>query len=162
MREIKFRVWDKVNGCWASIDSIALCDDGSVAYLVSADGEPPYLEEDVEIMQYAGLDDVNGKPIYEDDIVKSNYKYAQPKISQIIMEDGNSYIAGEDLATGNEMLVSDHVNEIEVIGNVHTNPELLRGGEMSNSETTECSHNGADWIVQESDFIKDDKMEAEK
>ncbi|MGY0228951.1 YopX family protein [Levilactobacillus brevis] len=23
------------------------------------------------------------------------------------------------------MLVSDHINEIEVIGNVHTNPELL-------------------------------------
>ncbi|MCM6825111.1 YopX family protein, partial [Levilactobacillus brevis] len=59
------------------------------------------------------------------DIVKSSYKYAQPKISQVIMEDGNSYILGEDLATGNEMLVSDHINEIEVIGNVHTNPELL-------------------------------------
>ncbi|WP_437695761.1 YopX family protein [Levilactobacillus brevis] len=41
------------------------------------------------------------------------------------MEYGNSYILGEDLATGNEMLVSDHINDIEVIGNVHTNPELL-------------------------------------
>ena len=82
-------------------------------------------DEEVEIMQYIGLKDVNGRDIYENDIVKSNYKYAQPKISQIIMEDGNSYIAGEDLATGNEMLVSDHVDEIEVIGNVHTNPELL-------------------------------------
>ena len=41
------------------------------------------------------------------------------------MEDGNSYILREDLATGNEMLVSDYINEIEVIGNVHTNPELL-------------------------------------
>ncbi|MCT3306527.1 hypothetical protein EFP30_09170, partial [Lactiplantibacillus pentosus] len=54
-------------------------------------------------------------------------KYAQPNISQIIMEDGNSYITGEDLATGNEMLVSDHIGEIEVIGNVHENPELLKG-----------------------------------
>ena len=125
MREIKFRAWDKENGCWASIDSVALCDDGSVAYLLSADGEPPYLEEDVEIMQYTGLKDVNGRGIYENDIVKSNYKYAQPKISQIIMEDGNSYIAGEDLATGNEMLVSDHIGEIEVIGNVHTDGDLI-------------------------------------
>ncbi|MDK9681629.1 YopX family protein [Lactiplantibacillus argentoratensis] len=77
------------------------------------------------VEQFTGLTDVNGKDIYEGDIIKSNYKYAQPKISQIIMEDGNSYIAGEDLATGNEMLVSDHVDEIEVIGNVHENPELL-------------------------------------
>jgi len=75
--------------------------------------------------QATGLKDANGKKIYEGDIVKSSYKYAQPKISQVIMEDGNSYILGEDLATGNEMLVSDHINEIEVIGNVHTNPELL-------------------------------------
>ena len=77
------------------------------------------------VEQFTGLTDVNGKEIYEGDIVKSNYKYAQPKVSQIIIEDGNSYILGEDLATGNEMLVSDHVNEIEVIGNVHENPELL-------------------------------------
>jgi len=77
--------------------------------------------------QYTGLKDSNGKEIYVGDIVKSSYKYAQPKISQVIMEDGNSYIVGEDLATGNEMLVSDHVNEIEVIGNVHMNLELLEG-----------------------------------
>jgi len=81
--------------------------------------------DNFEIEQLTGLKDVNGKDIYDGDIVKSNYKYAQPKISQIIMADGNSYIAGEDLATGNEMLVSDHVEEIEVIGNVHENPELL-------------------------------------
>ena len=125
-REIKFRAWDKVNGCWTSIDSIVLCDDGSIAYLLpEEDDMPPYLEDEVELMQYIGLKDVNGRDIYENDIVKSSYKYAQPKISQIIMEDGNSYIAGEDLATGNEMLVSDHIDEIEVIGNVHTNPELL-------------------------------------
>ena len=29
------------------------------------------------------------------------------------------------MATGNEMLVSDHVGEIEVIGNVHENVELI-------------------------------------
>ncbi|CAL6982720.1 protein of unknown function [Lactiplantibacillus plantarum] len=81
--------------------------------------------DDVELLQFTGLKDVNGQEIYIGDIVKSNYKYAQPKVSQIITEDGNSYILGEDLATGNEMLVSDHISEIKVIGNVHANPELL-------------------------------------
>jgi len=82
-------------------------------------------ESDVVIEQSTGLTDINDKDIYVGDIVKSSYKYAQPKISQVIMEDGNSYILGEDLATGNEMLVSDHINEIEVIGNVHENLDLL-------------------------------------
>ncbi|WP_435752259.1 YopX family protein [Levilactobacillus brevis] len=80
---------------------------------------------DFDVDMFTGLKDANGKEIYEGDIVKSSYKYAQPKISQVIMEDGNSYILGEDLATGNEMLVSDHINEIEVIGNMYENLELL-------------------------------------
>lgn len=75
--------------------------------------------------QFTGLKDINGIDIYGGDIIRSNYKYAQPKVSLVIREDGNSYIVGEDMATGNEMLVSDHVNEIEVIGNVYDNAELL-------------------------------------
>lgn len=77
--------------------------------------------------QFTGLKDINGIDIYGGDIIRSNYKYAQPKVSLVIREDGNSYIVGEDMATGNEMLVSDHVNEIEVIGNVYENQELLEG-----------------------------------
>ncbi|KAB1954461.1 YopX family protein [Lactiplantibacillus plantarum] len=132
---IKFRAWDKENGIYLyNVQDAYDTLSGLVKY---DDGEDAEYDEwcfgaflnnkryDVE--QFTGLTDVNGKEIYEGDIIKSNYKYAQPKVSQIIIEDGNSYILGEDLATGNEMLVSDHVNEIEIIGNVHANPELLKG-----------------------------------
>ena len=132
---IKFRAWDKENEIY--LYNVQDAYDMLSGFVKYDDGENASYDEccfgdfldnkryDVE--QYAGLKDVNGKDIYEGDIVKSNYKYAQPNISQIIMEDGNSYITGEDLATGNEMLVSDHIGEIEVIGNVHENPELLKG-----------------------------------
>ena len=124
MREIKFRAWDKENKAFMPSEGYAICD-GDVMGLRYGNEMEDVLTDQIELMQYTGLKNMNGVDIYERDIVKSNYKYAQPKISQIIMEDGNSYIAGEDLATGNEMLVSDHVDEIEVIGNIHANPELL-------------------------------------
>ena len=127
MREIKFRAWDKENKAFMPSEGYAICD-GDVMGLRYGNEMEDVLTDQIELMQYTGLKDVHGVDIYENDIVKSNYKYAQPEISQIIMEDGNSYIAGEDLATGNEMLVSDHIDEIEVIGNVHTNLELLEVG----------------------------------
>lgn len=127
----KFRAWNGYRKIMA--DYVSAIQNGdtqgtpsSVNVIVNGKNETWDIKNDhVELLQSTGLKDVNGKEIYVGDIVKSSYKYAQPKISQVIMEDGNSYILGEDLATGNEMLVSDHINEIEVIGNVHTNPELL-------------------------------------
>ncbi|MCH8632253.1 YopX family protein [Lactiplantibacillus plantarum] len=130
---IKFRAWDDLlnkmlvvyrisfDGPVDGVQVHCYLDDrgaeGSTEYAYDGDG--------LILEQFTGLTDVNGKDIYEGDVIKSNYKYAQPKISPIIIENGNSYILGEDLATGNEMLVSDHISEIKVIGNVHTNPELL-------------------------------------
>ncbi|WP_054712890.1 YopX family protein [Secundilactobacillus paracollinoides] len=137
MMDIKFRVWDKVNKRMLNIDTLALSFSPKgvltsiYTYGPDFSNDPDILGDDepdldsVILEQFTGLKDVNGKDIYEGDIIKSNYKYAQPKVSQIIIEDGNSYILGEDLATGNEMLVSDHIGEIKVIGNVHTNPELV-------------------------------------
>ncbi|WP_354632621.1 YopX family protein [Levilactobacillus brevis] len=129
----KFRVWDETQHKMLQVDCIEFID--GKAYWVEAspaDGNvqggndgPVGDNSQLKLEQYTGLKDANGKEIYEGDIVKSSYKYAQPKISQVIMEDGNSYILGEDLATGNEMLVSDHINEIEVIGNMYENLELL-------------------------------------
>jgi uncharacterized phage protein (TIGR01671 family) len=117
----KFRAWDKENGCWASIDSVALCDDGSVAYLLSADDdEPPYLEEDVEIMQYTGLDDVNGKPIYEGDIVKA---YRTCKSDLITFANGSFGIAPDYWHSFESF--TDFYGKCEVIGNKFQNPELL-------------------------------------
>lgn len=132
---IKFRAWDKIQNKMLLPDNIEFIHGQAYWAEASTDGQDECSNDGkvdgigalFELEQFTGLTDVNGKDIYEGDIIKSNYKYAQPKVSQIIIEDGNSYILGEDLATGNEMLVSDHVNEIEIIGNVHANPELLKG-----------------------------------
>lgn len=121
---IKFRAWDKEDKAYTANEYLVeIVPDGTDFDLVSSVDFDD--STGLVIEQFTGLTDANGKEVYEGDIIKSNYKYAQPKVSLVIREDGNSYIVGEDMATGNEMLVSDHIGEIEVIGNVHENSELL-------------------------------------
>ncbi|WP_373394254.1 YopX family protein [Lactiplantibacillus plantarum] len=126
---IKFRAWNQIDSEYINeINAVMSLDGSHIWWDINDSGEMKYEDDqdNYKLEQFTGLKDVNGKEIYEGDIIKSSYKYAQPKVSQIIIEDGNSYILGEDLATGNEMLVSDHISEIKVIGNVHENPELLK------------------------------------
>jgi len=120
---IKFRAWIKTGN--ETDDYVEPMTIQQMIHSKESTFSLEQLNDLVDFEQFTGLKDVNGKEIYEGDIIKSSYKYAQPKVSQIIIENGNSYILGEDLATGNEMLVSDHISEIKVIGNVHENAELL-------------------------------------
>lgn len=132
MREIKFRAWDKENGCWASINSIVLCDDGSIAYLLpEEDDMPPYLEDEVELMQYTGLKDVNGKPIYEGDIVNVTWSRDDTEgenyaIAYDPNNDGYSAFDFVDWYEDMNGLSCAYIDgQITVIGNGFENPELL-------------------------------------
>lgn len=68
--------------------------------------------------QYTGMKDKNGKNVFEGDIVGVDgkcYEVLTEKGCWIIVADGWDF-----LATNND--------EIEVIGNIHDNPELLKEG----------------------------------
>ena len=80
--------------------------------------------------QYTGLTDKNGKKIFEDDIVKvtddnGETKYCSCGIGYVLFCYGAWYVDSE---------VSDGLYDvtrnyyIEVIGNIHDNPELLKEG----------------------------------
>lgn len=77
-------------------------------------------------MQCTGLKDKNGKLIYKGDIVR-----IYNKIYEVIFEIRTAYfglkISNVETATLNN--IDTQTTEIEVIGNIYKNPELLTGAE---------------------------------
>jgi len=110
-RDFRFRAWHK--GAEEMLQSRQQGYQGNVfAWL--AEGQP------VEIMQYTGLKDKNGKEIYESDIV-------------YIAGSGNCRVEWDEDFAGwvfnNGSGGEDYQGILEdlehIIGNIHENPELL-------------------------------------
>lgn len=76
------------------------------------------------MMRCTGLRDKNGKLIYESDIVKSTLYTINMKVVYCVEESffGLKYPHNDDNRCSAAMPSSE---EIEIIGNIHENPELL-------------------------------------
>lgn len=128
MREIKFRAWDSEKMIYQNnMQSISWpnhlkkecavwvrCDFNNMGYF--------------ELMQYTGIKDKHGKEIYEGDIVNEFRKTRS-------FPDGNFF--KRKIEWSDDMILDDAYGEksigfnlfhgeLEIIGNIYENPELLK------------------------------------
>lgn len=113
MREIKFRAWDRANKIMAH----SSCSWGGNVVLIL---EPNVLvakpSDTVELMQYTGLQDKNGKEIYEGDILGFYDGY---KPNKVCIQDIFRFYEQKCGKVWDPKCV-------EIIGNIYENPDLLK------------------------------------
>lgn len=126
-REIKFRIWndyDKKMIHWNELLGNNLANIFTI---------PSY---DKWLMQYTGLDDKNGKEIYEGDIVLlACYHYKEPVFDgefEVIYDEINGMWLLVDLEDKENVYTFENIRgyyltELEKIGNIYDNPEVLGG-----------------------------------
>ena len=120
MRKIKFRAWNTYSKNMEYNKHMTFKD--GVCYFVYAYDDIVEFEKDDELipMQYTGLNDKNGKEIYEGDIVICD-RFDNHEKYQVIIEDIRSL---------NKLLFGSNLNYREIIGNIYDNPEFLKGDKI--------------------------------
>ncbi|GEK06134.1 YopX family protein [Schleiferilactobacillus harbinensis] len=120
-REIKFRAYRKSTQNTCNVLSI----DFENELVLLSDGDEEDIS-DVDLMQYTGLHDKNGREIYEGDVVHAydqepdRYEpdYRGSEATGIVEFHGSMFMLDADI-------VLDYPPILEVIGNIYENPELV-------------------------------------
>jgi len=130
-REIKFRAWDiESKKIIYKVSVFESCAFKNNKHLPVKNGDRNYIIE-----QFTGLTDKNSFEIYEGDIVKLSFTehYSNECVTvdedtvitgKIIFENGGYFINEKD-STWFYLYDMTDCADIEVIGNIHENPELL-------------------------------------
>jgi uncharacterized phage protein (TIGR01671 family) len=144
LKTLKFRAWNKRyrkiyeisdlhmatlmnGGIWATVNGYNCIEDKDIKIQIQPN--------EIEVMQYTGLKDKNSKEIYEGDIVTNKTKSFSGngfRGKNLIMlgewdqdECFHSLSVYDEDYWGFKKLTKSSAADIEVIGNIYQNPELV-------------------------------------
>jgi uncharacterized phage protein (TIGR01671 family) len=130
-RPIKFRAWDKDSKRMHYAEDLI----GPGGWVIQFHGVPleigihgVFEPENVELMQYTGLEDKNGKEIYEGDIVRTTlislglWRVRSRNITDEVVYQPGAFTIGHGDAAH---LISPYRDDLEVVGNIYEDPNLL-------------------------------------
>lgn len=130
MKEIKFRAWDYglKQMTYSGLHSITF--DGKLFY-----GNADFSDYKVDIMQYTGLKDINEReiivrvkinPQYYGNLTHYNWHYINSElVYEVIWDEGMWKLKALSRKANFPFLFNTWVLELEIIGNVYENPELI-------------------------------------
>lgn len=123
-REIKFRAWntyslrDGIEKRLLRMIDFKLGDTDEDLIISSMS----YIDDETIIRRYIGLNDKNGVEIFEGDIVSDDYWRSVVKWQHGEDDEARAYFSG--------FWIPREPDELEVIGNIYENPELLEAAHV--------------------------------